>query len=796
MYIEGVQVPFLSASVSQVYGDLPTATVDIPPESSLLDITRGYQPKIHIVYEDRIAGGWRLLFWGVITGTSYGRDREPGSTYVSFTCSHKNLLVRNVLLDYAGWTQTDSTEILDSENALRVGTFNSNYTIVEALRGLTGMAESKDILSASNVSPEADTSKLAPELKDSYDRLIGVPGCVVNLWNQLKKFAYSNGSMNLNISSMMAPLVEDGLGFFRRMSGHRSLEYALQFSKEPYCHERGTEKDIIIPPAFQNPLLSAVKGEIAANTIRTQINQSGEYTDYLTVAQTFLNSICYDMITLASPSEVSMSPLAGDALPDEGYTGRDRVAIETIIKPQLPFYYSPVCNVLLPRMYTAVNLQQQESSVPTRLLAYHSVDNSGGANQLYRGPHTIRESTAYGALLKNKGIVSAPQVTLRDTFSVSYNVPGKYEQGTGIRPVKTSLPWWLAAVSISQPTNDNRAEKVPSSTDLAYIEALKMAAAWDERYSKKTPQEPAPGPDTRPIDPDKQRLNPYNLKGEPTVDGFQRMLIAALDYEYAKSVAGARSASVECVFNPYIVPGYPMDVIDDSPNHPCFHGLCTSVTHSITANSISTSVSMSAVMTYAEMSNFYLPPVHPSLQTTLKVINAEVPEKLSDTYGDTAGLKNVRSTILQNPEAKAAADEFYRSVLGVGAAAVDELFDFKSGRVNGLARNSGQLIPVGIHQGTIEASQKSSNGGELNDYLSTSGNLRLVHRKIETLASIKDKFGLNFIDLTRENYNESVLKYIPPISASGMMLEPGASLYLDYLETPDFVNLCKKRDYA
>jgi hypothetical protein len=795
VYIEGVQVPFITASVSQVYGELPTATIDIPPESGLLDITRGYSPKVHIFYEDRISGGFRLLFWGHIMASSYARSRSPGDSYISFSCVHKNHLVRSALLDYAGWIQTNSTELTDSEGAMKAGHFNSNETIVSALQGLTGVAsDSKDLLTPNNTSIlTANTTLADPSLSAMYERLIGIPGVAVNLWNQMKRFSYLKPEMNINVSSITAPLIDEGIAFFKRMSGHRYLEYALQFSKEAYCHETGTEKNVLIPPAFQNPLISAVKSEVAVNAVRSQVAHSGEYTDFLGLLQTFLAGIGYDLITLACPAEVAASPLVKDALPDSGYAGKERIAVETVIKPQLPFYFSPTCNVVLPRMYSSVNIQQQESSAPTRVLAYHSTDASGANNQLYRGPHSIREATAYGAMLRDKDQTKAPLLSLQGTFGISYNVPGKYEQGTGIRPTKLALPWWLAAASVSAPTNSNTQEAVPDTTSLSYREGLKMSAAWDERYSKDTPQKYAPGKDTREISEEKQKLNPYNLK-EPTVSPFQRLLISALDYEYAKMFTTTRSGTVDCVFNPYIIPGYPMDVIDDSPNHPCFHARCTSVTHSITPSSIDTSVGMSDVTTYAELSNFYHPPAHPALQTSLNVINATMPDTLSSTVGDTAGITDIRSTILQNTEAKSAADEFYRSVLGVGAAAPDDMYDFKTGRVNGLTRYEGILFATGPSQAVKTSGKTLGNGGQLNDYLSTTGNLRLIHRKVETRASIEAKFPYTFIDLNNTNYNETVIQYVNPIQASGALLEPGASMFLDYLEVKDFINLCKLKD--
>ena len=59
LYIEGVQVPFESISISQGVGALPSASIVVPPQSGLMDIARFYQPKVHIFYED-ITGSYDL----------------------------------------------------------------------------------------------------------------------------------------------------------------------------------------------------------------------------------------------------------------------------------------------------------------------------------------------------------------------------------------------------------------------------------------------------------------------------------------------------------------------------------------------------------------------------------------------------------------------------------------------------------------------------------------------------------------------------------------------------------------
>ena len=71
LYIEGVQVPFISISITSTVGSLPTATIQIPPQSGLMDIIRYYQPKVHIFYIDPITGEECILFNGLLATVLY-----------------------------------------------------------------------------------------------------------------------------------------------------------------------------------------------------------------------------------------------------------------------------------------------------------------------------------------------------------------------------------------------------------------------------------------------------------------------------------------------------------------------------------------------------------------------------------------------------------------------------------------------------------------------------------------------------------------------------------------------------
>jgi len=219
LYIEGVQVPFLAISVSQAYGRRPTADIQIPPESGLIDILRGYEPKVHIFYKDENYGGDRLLFWGRIINSNYSRSREgSGSSAVSFHCEHKNSLLDQMTLDFSGWaapTNPQSVDPLNSQAVGKINSLNSQTMVITALEGLTGLATTDTAINRTNPNvASAPTDKLDPSLKPFEKRFLGLPAVAMNLWNQIKKNCYQNPVLNMALETMYIPLVEEALGFF------------------------------------------------------------------------------------------------------------------------------------------------------------------------------------------------------------------------------------------------------------------------------------------------------------------------------------------------------------------------------------------------------------------------------------------------------------------------------------------------------------------------------------------------------------------------------------------------------
>ena len=790
LYIEGVQIPFNTISISQVYNQLPVANVQIPPASGLMEIIRGYQPKVHIFYLDNNTGDYRLLFWGHLENTSYTKSRAgSGSSSISFSCTHKNAFLKKCTLDYAGWCNPQAENLANpasasSGTAVQPGAFNSQSMIITALAGIDDIAGTNDILSPSNpgVTNTTATNLLDPSLAPLLKRYYGMSGTIMNLWNQYKREGLAGATkFNAFVNNMWVPLVEQGLGFFKRLAGHYLLESRVQTEKIPYCHKPGQpDSEVCVPPIFRQSMLSAYNTETAVSYLNSQLSFSSEMYSFDGLFRDYLGACGYDILTLACPAQVPTDPEL--QISDTTRAGVDWQSVETVITPQLPIYYSPICNVLLPRMYHTLSISQNDTEVPTRLSAKHDalppgIDTSG-SGITYLGPPTIREAVAYNFLLNNQDLGKSLQ--LSDTKGYSYSLPGKYEFGSGARPEHIYLPWWLATIYADKASTGAEAgqEEIPAVNTQDYNEMMFLTVDWNTRYAVKTNFTTG----NVDVDPTKYGLNPYS-PNNIGVHPMDRMFFSAIDYEFSKRFLGARNGIVECVFNPYIIPGYPMDVIDDSPANPSFHGFCSSVNHTITTRGASTSVSISAAVSYAELSNYYIPPAPPFLQSALNLVNGTV--NISDGYqsGDTSAFTNVSSTLIQNPQAKLTADIHYKQVLGVGAVAPDDLIHFASGRAYPMyrqndvlyPRTSGGSVPDLVHKPLV-------NGRQPDDYYSTVGNLRLVSRQIESKPAIESNFQYTFIDLTATNYNNSFKNFINPNLTTARFLEPGASLFLDYLE--------------
>lgn len=748
LYIEGVQVPFMAINIQSSLGGLPVMSVSIPSQTGLMEICRYYEPKVHVFFKDPVTQRDSLLFSGNIVSTSYFKSSQsPGQKFINFNCKHAYSKMDLITMDYSGLgTDANKVDSNPGEAAVKTNQFGSINSIGIALTGVNMEKVGGDwemTIRKALADPTHPVYDSIPQyLADLKNRFQGFPGIPLNLWNQLKFQAYQNSTMYEGMTRMYIPLVEEGLQFFRRIGGHYPVESLLEQCRQAPCTASSTGDSSsetnprLIPPTYQTLMQSAVQADIATQAIYSAGQFSGELTSFMKILQDFMYYSEYDMVFLNAPAEVPKDPT-------NTFSGIETAAMDVIVKPQMPHYYSPMCNVVLPYMFSSISINQDEEAVPTRITAV-SDNTPAGTGQFgvnYRSPESVREAIAKAVSVIGGDTDTTHFANLARTTAASQFRVGKYEQGRGIHHERLQLPRWLAILGESlanQPASSSETRPDSSTANGAMLE--KFRKAWQYRYDPKGV---------------KTMLNPWDLASD--INAFQRILFAAADSRFTTETTKARTGNVTMIFNPYIVPGYPMDIIDPTPTEPSFHAFCIEVSHNITANSLSTTANFVSAMSYQELGNYEQHYTNPWLQSVTDTISEEVDDKGNVSY---------RTSIVNNTLAREKANDFYKATLGVGAAAPEFLHDFSTGspymfsRINGAATTQAP--------GTEEV------------HVSAEGNLLLAFRPIETKADHAARFNLKFIDMVPENYDPVTFAYQEPILDEAKLMEPGQSMFLDY----------------
>lgn len=723
LYIEGVQVPFMAIAITSGASGMPSANIQIPSAPFLMDIAKWYQPKVHVFYFDKRStqkDQTKLLFSGIISNVTYTKSTESNTNLIEFSCTHKYSPLSKLQFNYAGFLAPQA-----ADNVMNLPTFSSVQSIVEALRGLNPPDPSSAVTYANAQSNRSnmDVATCPPYLSSYYGKhqYSGLPGACVNLWNQIKWQPYVQPDNYLLFGQIYKPLVQEGLQFFQRMTGHSAIEMILDGDRQNAPCGSKVYK-VVLPPVFHNLVSSAAAVDMAVSHMQSFMQYSGEATDLLSVYTQMLEGVDYDMLFLTSPIKNPYDD-----------------PIDVVVRPRLPFYYSPSCNVYYPYMYDSLNVSYDEANTPSRLQVLQSenfLNNASDVTTLdFRAPADYRLAIAAAAA------AGKPKMSLQDTALHLGTTNGAYsvfEQARGAVARRMTMPQWLQYyISDQSIAKDASGSGNITADQQTILDALDVG--WQLRWANVSQGQSMPNlVKGSPPPSSTDALDPYN-PAAAGIQAWESMLFASADYFFTQETAATKAGTLDGPFNPYIIPGYPMDIIDGNPTSPSFHAYCMQVVHTIDGGgSARTTVQFVSAVAYTELSNYFIPIIPPWLAYYTGL--AELP------------------SIINNPTAKAFATDYYNTLgVDVYPVAPDDIFDFATGLAKPLTRAAtGELV-----QGSPVP--EIQNGRDLNPATNYEGSLFNCFREIESKSDIEAALGVKFMDIIPSATTAENTGYVNPI---------------------------------
>jgi hypothetical protein len=343
--------------------------------------------------------------------------------------------------------------------------------------------------------------------------------------------------------------------------------------------------------------------------------------------------------------------------PQDFVTGVEARLTSYTTKPQLIFAVPPACNVLWESMIMRHQYSENYREQPTRL-----VISEGNLFNTIAGEKQDHSLMEYINLIQAVGYPNDAQEGLDRRLGRRGNVPNAYinphnllvwpeEFFKGPVYINRSIPPWFMYLSFSQddPAVNQRASKNYKAIGKALYEWADGEKKAAEAGITRKESGGLFGDDVVTTDTTKQKLaldlreflkdleaarkEPISetpkttfdwislvvraeklgykrsqdkldtLKSTSYSDGSissQRVYRLYAKYEYYRAKYGKRNGAAATIFNPYLVPAYPLVVWDDNETQYHTFGYAVTITHSLTAMSAQTTVNYSFGRTFGE----------------------------------------------------------------------------------------------------------------------------------------------------------------------------------------------------
>jgi 3D (Asp-Asp-Asp) domain-containing protein len=270
-----------------------------------------------------------------------------------------------------------------------------------------------------------------------------------------------------------------------------------------------------------------------------------------------------------------------------------------VVKPETLFINAPSCNLIFPNIKSQISYTNPYKQQPTRLLQI--TDPIGEISGQSGTPFTLT-CMMFTEETKLEGEKNG--LPKYSTFITSFGDQNKDTSGNPSVSRLTDKNHPVLNLTAFEERNGIRVSNVNKGADIYLF--LKSQA-------------------TTQSDSDDTYVMSLNSDSS-SMQGIGQTLAALARYELARQRYVTRNGSLDCYFNPYIVPGFPLVSIETTENGLNIYGYVTGVVHNLTDRSWTTSVSFTCGHSDTEQS----PGAYP-------IIESEYTSDLESTYKDMLG---------------------------------------------------------------------------------------------------------------------------------------------------------------
>jgi len=576
VYIAGEYAPAMNVIAKSGIFSFSEATITLYANKHIMDLGEGDRVPVQIFYLDVFdseGAEYKLMFEGEIVNINY--TRTPSNVGIQISAvSHFEILAQLFKKLFQSLDQQVTDSLSRNSNLIVDNSLN-----LEALLGNELITNVSDIDLAGK---SLETLLSKSSMLRRFPKANGKNGYIRRPFVLLRNILFDI----VNGSTIRDKTKSDVQLFLRSFISKRNIYRTIFASPilEDSSFSTGTSAT-----ATANTILSAVNSQLTINMVLTglsklqsQLAGANAFSYWQLITQVY-SVIMYEVLQPVCPPFLKADVYGvPQDLDEPTYSGMMHI----LTKPVINFGIPPICNTIFPCMINTISYSNDHFTAPTRCFLGNpsSIVNQLGSSS------GVRQNAIQQIVLNNSSTVSPGD--LRGTLK------------NNARLLNKKLLWDTSKSNYKFNAEFFKGPITLNSHD---------APAWIQYAKRYISQE-------MPKESKDKGTNKTRNEFAQSSNQLDSVINIYSDNIFELEQASRKTINIELKFNPYIMAGFPMVIIDNIEYRSYYLAMPVAVTHSLSTNGAFTSVALSNVISFPEAyvyekkGDYDLGPIHISAQ--------------------------------------------------------------------------------------------------------------------------------------------------------------------------------------